>query len=73
LTRLKEQNESVASWSDSSTKKIRGVLVGLLVENGYLKNPRASKLETVYLYPNLENVIRANGEKNILPAFNCFS
>ena len=73
LMRLKEQNESVASWSDSSTKKIRGVLVGLLVENGYLKNPRASKLEMVYLYPNLENVIRANGEKNILPAFNCFS
>ena len=73
LTRLKEQNESVASWSDSSMEKIRGVLVRLLVENEYLKKPRADKLESVYLYPSLENVIRANGEENILPAFNCFS
>ncbi len=73
LSRLKEQNESVASWSDSTVKKIREVLSRLLVENGYLKTSRSSTLESVYLYPNLENVIRANNEKNLLPAFNCFS
>lgn len=73
LSRLKEQNESVASWSESTVKKIREVLSRLLVENGYLKNSRANTLESVYLYPNLENAIRASGEKNLLPAFNCFS
>lgn len=72
LVRLKEQNESVAAWSESTTREIRKVLVKLLVETGYLSSTRASKLEPVFLYPSLENVIRAQGTTNVLPAFNCF-
>lgn len=70
---LQEQDELVASWSESTLKKIRSVLVNLLVENGYLDNNRSTRLNPVWLNPLLENAIKCNGDEQALPAFNCFS
>lgn len=71
--RLQEQDDGVATWSDSTIAKIKQVLNKVLVENEYLDNPHADHLNPVWLNPVLENAIRSNNDHIILPAFNCFS
>lgn len=71
--RLQEQNDDVASWSESTLTKIKQVIVKILVENDYLDNNKADKLNPVWLFPVLENAIRDNGDIAYLPAFNKFS
>lgn len=70
---LQEQNDAVAAWSDSTVTRIKQILKGVLIENGYLDNARSEHLNPVWLYPFLENAIRAKGEEVVLPAFNCLS
>lgn len=70
--RLQEQNDNVASWSDSTIAKIKQVLKKSLIECGYLDNSKAEQLNTVYLYPELESGILENGDKVVFPAFNFF-
>lgn len=71
--RLEEQDDLVASWSDSTIRKLKQVLTRMLVENEYIDSARATKLNPVWLHPVLENTIRAKGDEIALPAFNCFS
>lgn len=71
--RLQEQNDDVASWSESTVKKLKSVLNRILIENEYIDGPRATKLNTVLISSEVENAIRANGDESALPAFNCFS
>lgn len=70
---LQEQDDAVAAWSESTVGKIKSVISGVLVENGYLDNPRADHLNPVWLNSVLESGIRANHDLSALPAFNCFS
>lgn len=70
---LQEQDDSVASWSDSTITKIKQVLVKILVENEYLDSVKAEHLNPVWLNPLLENAIKDNNDALALPAFNCFS
>ena len=70
---LQEQNDTVASWSDSTIAKIKQVLVRSLVECGYLDSVKAEHLNNVAIEPDLEDEIKANGDMAALPAFNCFS
>lgn len=70
--RLQEQDDSVASWSESTIKKIKSVLVSILVENGYLDSNRSSSLNPVLISRELENAIRSNNDDIALSAFNCF-
>ena len=72
MLRLQEQNDAVASWSDSTIQKIKQVLKKCLVECDYLDSVNSEVLNPVYLYPELENVIRANGDTALFPAFNFF-
>lgn len=72
MFQLQEQNEDVANWSDSTTQKIKQVLTKILVECGYLDNTKSEVLNPVYLYPELEEEIRAKNELAALPAFNFF-
>lgn len=72
FTRLQEQNDDVASWSDQTISKIKSVLVKSLVETDYLDSLRSETLNPVFLYEELENGIRANDDYEALPAFNCF-
>ena len=69
---LSEQVEEVASWSDSTIKKIKQVLTKFLVECEYLDSARATQLNNIYLCPELESGIRANGDTEAFAAFNFF-
>ena len=71
--RLQEQDDWVATWSDSTVTKLKQVIVKMLVENEYIGSIRATELNRVWLHPVLENAIRENGDEMALPAFNCFS
>ena len=73
FARLQEQDVIVASWSDSTVKKIKQVLVKTLVESEYLDSVKATRLNPILLNPILENSIRSNNDDIVLPAFNCFS
>ena len=72
FTRLQEQNEAIAGWSESTVKKLKSVLNRILRENDYLNDIKAGHLNPVWLYPELENVILTNGDQAVLPAFNRF-
>lgn len=70
--KIQEQDDEVASWSDSTIDNIKQVLNKILVENEYIDNPRATTLNPVMICTEVENAIRANGNEAVLPAFNCF-
>ena len=72
LAELAEKVPAVNGWSEATLKKIRQVLVRFLVECEYLESPRSQQLQPVYLYPELEEAIRAKGDEAALAAFNCF-
>ena len=72
MMRLQEQDDTVASWSESTIKKIKSVLVSILVENGYLDSKNSSTLNPVLISRELENAIRSNNDDIALSAFNCF-
>lgn len=69
--RLAEQDDWVATWSDSTITKLRQVLTKTLVENEYLDSTKAERLNPVLISPILENAIRKAGQEIALPAFNC--
>jgi hypothetical protein len=71
--RLQEQDDWVATWSDSTITKLKQVLQKLLVDNEYLDSADATRLNPVLISPLLENAIRADGQEYLLPAFNCLS
>lgn len=70
--RLQEQNDAVASWSDSTISKIKQVLTKSLVECGYLDTTRSTQLNNISIEPELEDEIRASSDFAALSAFNCF-
>jgi len=71
--RLQEQDNWVATWSDTTITKLKQVLAKILVENEYLDSVSADHLNPVWLHPVLLNAIRSNNDAAILPAFNNFS
>lgn len=71
--RLQEQDDWVATWSDSTITKLKQVIMKILVDNEYIDNTKSTKLNPVWLHPILENAIRESGDVTALPAFNCFS
>jgi hypothetical protein len=73
MFQLQEQNEDIATWSDSTIQKIKQVLTKSLVECGYLDNTKSEVLNSVYLYPELEEEIISNNDIAALPAFNYFA
>ncbi len=47
--RLQEQDDWVATWSDSTVTKLKQVIAKMLVENEYIDSIRATKLNPVWL------------------------
>lgn len=70
--RLQEQDDNVASWSDSTIQKIKQVLKKTLVECDYLDSTRSERLNQILITPELEDGIREKHDLAALPAFNCF-
>jgi hypothetical protein len=71
--RLQEQDDNVASWSDSTIKKLKQVLTKMLVDNEYIDSNKADHLNPVLISPVLENAIKSENKLEALPAFNCLS
>ncbi len=71
FTRMQEQNDTVASWSDSTINKSKQVLKKLLVENGYLDNNKSEVLNTVLIDFSIKDAIEHIGDKEALIAFAC--
>jgi hypothetical protein len=70
--RLQEQDDTVASWSESTISKIKQVLLKIMVETGYLDSTKATKLNPVLIETILLNSIQAHNDLAVLPAFNNF-
>lgn len=70
--RLQEQDDGVATWSDSTITKLKQIFVRMLVDTEYLDNIKADHINPVLASSILENAIRSNGDEAMLPAFNCF-
>lgn len=71
LMSLQEQDDWVASWSESTITKIGQVLVRILIETEYLDDGKTDHINPVLIHPILENAIREAGLNAALPAFNC--
>lgn len=54
-------------------EKLKQVLVRFLVECEYLESSKSQTLLPVYLYPELDELIRSKGDTDALAAFNCFN
>ncbi len=57
------------SWTESTRKKLRGVLFSMLASAGFLVSVRSSELRPVLLDPAVEAGIRRNGDAVLLAAF----
>lgn len=72
LHRLQEQDDVVASWSDSTVQRIRQIIVKMMVEVGYLDKHDSKMLNDILLDYELERGIVDNGDSAYLPIFNRF-
>ena len=70
---LQEQDDLVASWSETTIKKTISVISRTLVETEYIDNAKATVLNPVLISRTLENGIRENGDTIALTAFNCLN
>jgi hypothetical protein len=72
FSRLREQNDSIASWSEQTIAKLKQVLTKCLIETGMLDNVRDNTLNPIFISKELETGIRENNDMTALAAFNCF-
>lgn len=72
FSRLQEQNDDVAGWSELTIGKIKQVLTKILVEVQILDTFKSVRLNPIFLCEELENGIRSNRDIEALAAFNCF-
>lgn len=72
FSRLQEQNDDVAAWSEQTIKKLKQVLTKCLIETGMLDSVRDTTLNPIFISEELETGIRENNDLTALAAFNCF-
>lgn len=72
FSRLQEQNDDIAAWSDQTITKLKQVLTKCLIETKMLESVRDTTLNSIFISVELENGIRENNDLTPLAAFNCF-
>lgn len=72
FTRLQEQEDEVAAWSDETIRKCISVLNRILVETEYLESARSETLNPVLIDQDLKAVLLEKKDYSGLAAFNCF-
>ncbi len=72
FSRLQEQNDDVAAWSEQTIVKLKRVLTRCLIETEMLDSPRDTTLNPIFISEELESGIRENNDLSALSAFNCF-
>jgi hypothetical protein len=73
FSRLQEQDDDVACWSEKTATKLKQVLTKCLVEAEMLDSVRDTTLNTIFISEELEHGIRENNDLAALAAFNSFS
>ena len=72
FSRLQEQNDDVAAWSEQTIAKLKQVLTKCLIETEMLDSVRDTTLNPIFICSELETGIRENNDLTALSAFNCF-
>lgn len=72
FSRLREQNDDIAAWSEQTIAKLKQVLTKCLIETEMLDSTRSHELNPIFISAELENGIRENNDLTALAAFNCF-
>jgi len=72
FSRLQEQNDNVAGWSEQTITKLKQVLTRCLIETAMLDSVRDTTLNPVLISAELARGIRANNDLEALAAFNTF-
>mgnify|MGYP000949108248 FL=1 len=72
FSRLQEQNDDVAAWSEQTISKLKQVLTKCLIETEMLDSVRDTTLNPIFISAELESGIRENNDLTALAAFNCF-
>ncbi|OPZ47346.1 MAG: hypothetical protein BWY95_01533 [Bacteroidetes bacterium ADurb.BinA104] len=72
FSRLQEQNDDVAAWSEQTIMKLKQVLTKCLIETQMLDSVRDATLNSIFISSELETGIRENNDLTALAAFNCF-
>lgn len=72
FSRLQEQNDDVAAWSEQTIAKLKQVLTKCLIETEMLDSVRDTTLNPIFISEELETGIRENNDLTALAAFNCF-
>jgi hypothetical protein len=70
---LREQNDSIAGWSENTVAKLKQVLNRCLIETEMLDGVKSEALNPILISKELESGIRQNNDFGALAAFNCFS
>jgi len=72
FSRLAEQNDDVAAWSEKTITKLKQVLTRCLIETEMLDGICDTTLNPILISQELESGIREIGDIGALAAFNCF-
>lgn len=72
FSRLQEQSDVVASWSNSTIQKLKQVIIKMLVDTEYLENSKSDSLNTVLIDFELQNILIEKRDYATLSAFNYF-
>lgn len=72
FTHMEEQDENVAKWTERTKNEIQGVILRSMIQCGYINDRDSETLNPVYLYPELEEGMRANNDTAAFVAFNYF-
>jgi hypothetical protein len=72
FSRLREQNDDIAAWSEQTLTKLKQVLTKCLIETQMLDSVRDTTLNPIFISAELEAGIRENNDLTALAAFNCF-
>jgi hypothetical protein len=72
FSRLQEQHDDVAAWSEKTIVKLKQVLTKCLIETEMLGGIKDTTLNPIFISEELESGIRENNDEGALAAFNCF-
>lgn len=72
FSRLREQHDDIAAWSEKTITKLKQVLTKCLIETEMLDSVKDTTLNPIFISAELESGIRENNDLTALPAFNCF-
>ena len=72
FSRLQEQNDDVAKWSEQTITKLKQVLTKCLIETEMLDGIKDTTLNPIFISEELENGIKENNDLSALAAFNSF-